>query len=137
MDDTLYCIESLPSISVAQSVTTAVGFPFIAGVAAGIAAVVAAGGSVAAGAGVSTCAGAVAGGATSPGAGDDLSLQAVRVSAQATASTVSLIFIVKSPWFGKLIIEQRWSASCEGFAVTVDRCPAPRASHPDSVAAGA
>jgi hypothetical protein len=117
---------------------------------------------VAAGVGVSICAGAVADGATSPGAAgdDDWSLHAASASAQATARTVSLIFIVKSPWLGSSSSNSDGLHHAKTFAADPAACTfifarprrcvsavdnndrssvdrGPRASHPDSVAAGA
>src|SRR5574337_1554402 len=104
MDDTLYCIASLPSISVAQSVPTAVGLPSVAGAAAGGAVGVVAG-VEAAGAGACIGADAVADGAAPGAAGDDeLSLQAASASAQARARTVILMFIVISPQWQSCIL---------------------------------
>src|SRR5690606_19561441 len=72
IEPTLYCIASLPSITVAQSVTTAAGLPLAA---AGAADSVAAGSVAGAGSGVATagsavCAGASAGAVVSVVSGD-------------------------------------------------------------------
>src|SRR5690348_9009138 len=114
MEDTLYCIASEPSISVAQSVTTAV--PLLVSMADPAGALVMLP-AVAAGAGVIVT-GASAGVVVADGAGadvgdDELSLQAASASAQATASRLGLMFIDRPPGWQSRIIEQRCSASRE------------------------
>src|SRR6185312_6624097 len=114
IEDTLYCIASEPSISVAQSVTTAV--PLLVSMADPAGALVMLP-AVAAGAGVIVT-GASAGVVVADGAGadvgdDELSLQAASASAQATASRLGLMFIDRPPGWQSRIIEQRCSASRE------------------------
>src|SRR6185312_4657794 len=113
IDDTLYCIASLPSISVAQSVTTAVPLPLSI---AGAAAVVAAGaGAIVTGASAAAVEAVVAGVAMPDDVGEDeLSLQAAKASAQAAASRLSFTFIDSSPRLQNRIIDQRCSVSREG-----------------------
>jgi hypothetical protein len=107
MDEMLYCIASVPSNSVEQFVTLAVGLPFVAMLVSGAGAAgvvgactgaiacvescgIAAVGAVAEGAGLGAASGAVVG---------DLSLHADKANAHATASMPSLILIIiSSPW---------------------------------------
>src|SRR4249919_3381415 len=101
MEPTLYCIASLPSIVVAQLVTTAAGLLSVAG--AGVAASVAAGGvSAGVGVGASVVAGGVSAGAgsgvvaggvaVSAAGGGDLP-QADKASTQAMVSRTGRVFM--------------------------------------------
>jgi hypothetical protein len=92
IDPTLYCIASVPSISVAQSATTAAGLSLPGTVAAGAGAAVSAGAGVAAGAGSVAATGAT----VSVDVLGDLSPQATSASAQAAARKVIRVFMVES-----------------------------------------
>ena len=102
IDEMLYCIASVPSNSVEQSVTCAVGLPFAAaagvagaGDAAGVIACIESCGAASVGAG----AGVAAVGAASGASAGCLSLHAASANAQAAARMPSLVLIiVSSPW---------------------------------------
>ncbi|GAA0253133.1 hypothetical protein GCM10009126_18000 [Rhodanobacter caeni] len=105
IDEMLYCMASVPSNSVEQFVTWAVGLPFAAtfvsaAAAAGVVGACAGGIACIESCGVAAV-GAVAGdaGAASGVVVGDLSLHADKANTQAAASTPSLILIIMStPW---------------------------------------